>query len=364
MSEQTTNEAPGATDATEAEAAGPLGGAKEGRAASRREMVWALCNKLAAEGAKPTLRNVRQLGGARGSDTDVHQDIQEWFAKVFADHLDRAGGRGIPEPVSALASEIWALALSNADSTVEQKRAEADGAQRQAAEHVAQVDAKLLDMRDELELLRSQLDNALGRADRLAESLARTEGELGEAKTQAAARQERIESLLAEGAQRAREAADALEAANAHHARELAAERAESDRKLAELRETHGEQVRQLEERERIAAERFRAIERRALLDIDNARSESAQWKEKAQSERVTAQAREDQVRQQLTAAREAAAAAQERERAVRDREEDLREQLARSQKERDDALRSAAVAEALAAAAAASKASGGAPEA
>lgn len=106
---------------------------------NRRSMTWAACDALAAAGEKPSIGKVRewtltQHGSKRGSDADVQADINAWFKDLLHLRTHQEQISGLPEPVAALARELWLQANEAASKALDKER-EAIAGQARELEH-------------------------------------------------------------------------------------------------------------------------------------------------------------------------------------------------------------------------------------
>ena len=93
----------------------------------RRNLSWAACDALAAQGKKPSLGLVREwtiatTGAKRGSDGDVQQDIHQWYDDLLKLKRDRDIA-DLPAAVSGLARDFWRLAVDSASDALAAERA-------------------------------------------------------------------------------------------------------------------------------------------------------------------------------------------------------------------------------------------------
>ena len=129
--------------------------------------VWNAADALLVEGARPTIERVRQKIG-RGSPNTVSPHLDAWFSRLGARIADpqafRAPEPAAPEPVRALAEQLWQTAQALAHQAVEARaldaearaRAAEDARDAQAAE-LARLQALAQAQAAELEALRLQL---------------------------------------------------------------------------------------------------------------------------------------------------------------------------------------------------------------
>ena len=93
----------------------------------RRELTWQACDALAAAGRKPSIASVREWtlanhGRKQGSDTDTQADINAWYTVLLATKQQQSIA-ALPEEVAALARSLWRKANeAAADSLADQRQ--------------------------------------------------------------------------------------------------------------------------------------------------------------------------------------------------------------------------------------------------
>lgn len=97
--------------------------------------VWNAADALLVEGARPTIERVRQKIG-RGSPNTVSPHLDAWFSRLGARIADpqafRAPEPAAPEPVRALAEQLWQTAQALAHQAVEARALDAEARARAA----------------------------------------------------------------------------------------------------------------------------------------------------------------------------------------------------------------------------------------
>jgi len=187
--------------------------------------VWRAADALLLAGQRPTIERVRQHIG-RGSPNTVSPHLDTWFSRLGTRIADpqvfRAPAPDTPEPVAALAAQLWDTAQALAHQAADTRALAAEALQRQA-------EAAAADLRAQLALQRARADTLATDLDAL---------QLAHAAAQAS---------LAERA--------------AAHARELAAAHAQLDALRAQALSDIA-----------AASERASSAERRAAADMDRER--------------------------------------------------------------------------------------------
>lgn len=255
-------------------------------------MTWLACDALAAAGRKPSIASVREWtlanqGRKQGSDTDTQADINAWYALLLAMRQEKQTVAGLPEEVAALARGLWIKANEAASDSLQAHRETIDDALAAARRATADAVADALTARHEA----AQTGHALDVAH---ESIRRLE--------------EALSALRA-----------TVEATEVRHAGQLQAK----DERIAAL-------TRDIARKESEHAARlveFDGLRKHALMQIDEARTESRYWKSECErtaqqhqtslaAERqntATAQAELAGASGRLSAIEEALAAAQSR---------------------------------------------------
>ena len=110
--------------------------------------VWNAADALLVEGARPTIERVRQKIG-RGSPNTVSPHLDAWFSRLGARIADpqafRAPEPAAPEPVRALAEQLWQTAQALAHQAVEARALDAEARARAAEDaHAAARSAQTL----------------------------------------------------------------------------------------------------------------------------------------------------------------------------------------------------------------------------
>ena len=210
--------------------------------------VWRAADALLLDGQRPTIERVRQHIG-RGSPNTVSPHLDAWFAQLGSRIADPQVFRGpeadaAPEPVQALARQLWDTAQALARGQAESRALQAEAI---AADALAERDAT-----------RAALAAERERAQALARELDALR--LAHAADQAA----HAERLLALD-RLAQARADALATAQQHHAAELAHTQADAAQRV-----THAERRASADmDRERQARARAEQLARDARSEFD-----------------------------------------------------------------------------------------------
>lgn len=114
----------------------------------RRELTWLACDALAAAGRKPAIASVREWtlshhGRKQGSDTDTQADINAWYGVLLALKQEQLTVAGLPDDVAQLARSLWLKANEAARDNLHLERAAMDAELQnaQAREQAAAVNA-------------------------------------------------------------------------------------------------------------------------------------------------------------------------------------------------------------------------------
>jgi chromosome segregation ATPase len=170
---------------------------------TRRELTFAACDALAAQGIKPAMSAVRKWtyengGGKRGSDPDVQGDINAWYEALLQLKKNAHVIPGMPEHVAAQALQLWVAAREAALDTLDSERAavEADSARMQRRVHQAEeVMAEAQTLAREIQ---HQLDVSMEKIDGLQARIVALEAAASEQRAVLAAKEERITGLTEE----------------------------------------------------------------------------------------------------------------------------------------------------------------------
>lgn len=84
---------------------------------SRTQQVWSVCDELASEGSKPTMRLVKARGKMRGSDADIQGDANAWFSDVFAKITLAKQNDPVPDALKKAMNILWSVALEQATAS-------------------------------------------------------------------------------------------------------------------------------------------------------------------------------------------------------------------------------------------------------
>lgn len=245
---------------------------------TRRELTFAACDALAAQGIKPAMSSVRKwtyenCGGKRGSDPDVQGDINAWFEGLLQLKKNAHVIPGMPEHVAAQALQLWVSAREAALDTLDSERAAVEAQGAQMEERVRQAEEATSAALSRAEATQHQLDLAHEKIAGLQEMIAALESAATEQRAVLAAREERIAGLSEE---------------------------------IRRKTEAHAALVGEMD-----------GVRRHTLLQIDTARGEARHWK--TEFERVDAENRTqvDQYRQRASRAENDLAAVRGRLEAV-----------------------------------------------
>lgn len=249
---------------------------------SRTESVSQVCDELASEGAKPTLRLVRARGHGRvrGSDGDVQNEIKEWFNRLLHQYSAQKVDDQIPIALADAFRSFWQMALTESGKQFAEERdrlvattTRTEGQLTEMTEANGVLDATVLRLKGELAIARQTIESMTQAAVILESQLAdvgrRCEHqamEIDSLNRATATLHEnnaaRINTLLREQESRVREQSEL------------------HDRALTRLADEHTSRLSELREQMHLAEVRYQALEQRSLMEIDAAR-ESAKDKER-----------------------------------------------------------------------------------
>lgn len=160
--------------------------------------VWAACDALLLEGARPTIERVRQKIG-RGSPNTVSPHLDAWFKSLGARIKDPQAFSAppeLPDPVQQAAKHFWDVALAESRMDFEQRLrdslAEAAATTENAKERAAQAEAASLEAAAKMSQLQHDLDEGRKRFNEAARELAAERARLEEVRTALTAATERL----------------------------------------------------------------------------------------------------------------------------------------------------------------------------
>lgn len=271
------------------------------RSMTRREAVWRVCDELAKQGVKPSVSKVRPHHQG-GSDTDVHADIQAWFADVFAARVGSGGHSQLPEEVGSLMRQLWSTARSAAEAQLARLSEELEIRRHQVELSLQQLQARLDEALTHGSELQTQLTLEQARADGLSHQVA--QARLRETEQQALVHELNLrlqshEQTIAQQAQR--------------HAEEREADRKAHHEELERVHHAAEQRVEQLQQQTANLQENFRSIERRMLLEIDQRKQDLRQLEAKTRATELGSDAQLREQRQATNAAKAQAAEAMAR---------------------------------------------------
>ncbi|MEX8494046.1 DNA-binding protein [Sphaerotilus sp.] len=129
--------------------------------------VWRAADALLLDGQRPTIERVRQHIG-RGSPNTVSPHLDTWFSRLGARIADpqafRAPAPDTPEPVQALAAQLWDTAQALARGQAETRALQAEA---QAADARVQRDAACAELANERTARHAEHARAQTLADQL-----------------------------------------------------------------------------------------------------------------------------------------------------------------------------------------------------
>lgn len=219
-------------------------------ATGRRDLTWLACDALAVAGRKPSIASVREWtianhGRKQGSDTDTQADINAWYALLLAMKQEKLTVAGLPEDVAVLARALWVKANEAASEALR--------------EHRALIDDELAVAQQAAKVANDETIAATARATATSHAL--------DVARESIRRLEDIQSTL-------HAAAQAIEIRHAAQLQTRDDNAAALERAATQKDADHATRVIELD-----------GLRRHALMQIEEARAESRQWK--SESERV-----------------------------------------------------------------------------
>jgi chromosome segregation ATPase len=166
-----------------------------------KDDIWAVADRLDAEGKAPTLAAVRKLLG-KGSFTTISEAMREWHRrqKERADKAQEAGPvpPDLDEAMRRFAQEVWASATDIARAQTLKLAHEYDQARKDWERERQELEAVAEDLSAALEQCQAKADEAASALADLLRRHAETEAQCLALKEQASEQQARIEELRQE----------------------------------------------------------------------------------------------------------------------------------------------------------------------
>ncbi len=166
-----------------------------------RDDIWAVADRLDAEGKTPTLAAVRKALGS-GSFTTISEAMREWHQrrKEKTDKAQEAGPvpPDLDEAVRRFAQEVWAKATEIAKAEVLRLTSDYTEARKEWDRERQELEAVAEDLSTALEECRAKADEAGAELADLARRHAETEALVITLKEQARENEARIEELRQE----------------------------------------------------------------------------------------------------------------------------------------------------------------------
>lgn len=166
-----------------------------------RDDIWAVADRLDAEGKAPTLAAVRKALGS-GSFTTISEAMREWHQrrKEKTDKAQEAGPvpPDLDEAVRRFAQEVWAKATEIAKAEVAKLASEYAEAKKEWARERQEIEAVAEDLSTALDECQVKADEARVALEDLARRHAETEAIVITLKEQAKENEARIEELRKE----------------------------------------------------------------------------------------------------------------------------------------------------------------------
>ena len=260
----------------------------------RGEAVALACDELTKQGIKPSVSKV-QLMGVKGSPADVQRDVNLWFLALFTEYHAKQAMGSVPASAVELFDALWKRILALAEERYDEARKAAEerintlcddvgaeqersrslleekialeGSLRVANENIGECEARLCQVQDAL-LSSSE------RASQLERELGNIKVVLDELRLD---HQQRVDSLVADHSARLGEVTGRYEAMQ----KEINAQHTE---RINEMAVQHTERIEEMRGQMNLAEERYTALERRSLMEIDRARQDAVVWKQDAET--------------------------------------------------------------------------------
>jgi len=222
-----------------------------------REMVFDAANSMFASGIKPSVEGVRKQIG-HGSNSTILSALNGWWSEKMAMFATLSGHEAVPSEVAGMLSDLWFLAVKEANANLEAEK-------QSALNLVAAADEAATTLRVQVESLEILVSERGASLDIASETIKRMQSELAEKESLLAASSARAEVLMRDVESMGVMLTDARES---------------SSRQITEIQH---EARKQLE----LAQERFNAAQKAMLIETDRARQDVSTVK--AESSKIAA---------------------------------------------------------------------------
>lgn len=246
----------------------------------RTEWVYQVCDELAAEGVKPTLRLVRARGRVRGSDGDVQGDINAWFDRLLHRHTAANLDDSIPGVLADAFRNFWQMALDEAGKQFDAERDKSAEASRQLQSQLDESVAAAAESAATNLRLGSELAQATQTIATLSAALNKSEGQLSDLASRFDLQTIEIQSQNRAISQLHETHAARISDIIREHESRVREVHTSHDRVLQQRADDHAARMAEVREQMALAEGRYQALEQRSLREIDSAR-EAAKEKDR-----------------------------------------------------------------------------------
>lgn len=242
-----------------------------------RELVFEVATRLLAEGQKPAVSNVRTILG-KGSNLTIQSALNDWWQDLGRRINALYRHPTLPDSVASAAMDLWAAALKEADLANVKYRQDADARVIEAEARARSAEESLKQSEDARQTVMGELDSARATIDGLDRTLAAE-----------VAHKDALAKQVDELNRQAREAKQEAETARKEAGDEVARIHREATEEVRLARSCAAEEIerarKEFHDQLALAQERFEAVEKRMLMEIDRERQHSAAARDAAQKE-------------------------------------------------------------------------------
>jgi hypothetical protein len=242
-----------------------------------RELVIDVATRLLARGEKPAVGNVRAILG-KGSNLTIQSALNDWWKDLGTRINALYKHPTLPDALATAAMELWAVALREADLSSEKYRVEADSQVVKAEERAREAEEQLKRSEEGRQMALGELDSANATIVGLERTLAAEVSHKGALAKQVDELALQVKEARLEVDAARREASEEVSRIRGEASIEVEHARSSADEEIGRARkEFHDQLV--------LAQERFEAVEKRMMMEIDRERQNSASVRDAAAKE-------------------------------------------------------------------------------
>lgn len=233
-----------------------------------RELVIEVASRLLAQGEKPAVGNVRSIIG-KGSNLTIQSALNDWWKDIGKRINSLYKHPTLPDALASAAMELWAMALKEADLANEKYRAEADA-------QVIKAEDDAREAKNSLALSEEGWHATLAELETSKSTIAGLERTLAAEVSHKDALAKQVDDLT----NQVREARLETDAIRNESNNEVERIRSEAAREMENTRANAAEIIEQARKEFHghleLAQERFEAVEKRMMTEIDRERQNAA----------------------------------------------------------------------------------------